>query len=328
MKKELISGMPKIELHVHLDGSVSLNTLQKLSGLSMDLVKEKAIAPLKCHNLKEYLESFSFPISLMQTKDNLELVAKSLIEQFKEDNVIYAEVRFCPLFHTMEGLTINEVIESVLKGLRSTKVKTNLILCIMRGSNYNDWMEIVKAYKHFKGKGVCAIDLAGDEGKYPIDDYVEVLSCAHEEKINLTIHAGEVLEDDEIKKAINCGTRRIGHGIKCINNKKAYNLIKNKNILLEICPTSNVQTNNVDNYINHPVDDFKNELKISINTDNRTVSNITLNKEYKKLQDKFHWTIKDLLKTNIESIDYCFISEKEKIELLKTYQNFIKKSLL
>lgn len=312
-----IKRMKKIELHLHLDGSVSPHLASKLSGLTILECKKRMQANLDNFDLGEYLTKFDFPISLMQTEKNLEIIALDLVKRLEKENIIYAEIRFAPSCHLKEGLTYDLVIESVLKGLRKNKkVKTNLILCMKRESSYDENLEIIELASKYLHKGVCAIDLAGDEKKYPLTKYVKLFKIANQKGIPFTIHAGEVTLKD-LKTAIKLGTKRIGHGVKCIDDKEIYNLIKEKNILLEICPTSNIQTKGFLKYSEHPIYDFyKNNINISISTDNMTVSNIKLEDEYMNILKTFPMSIDDLKKININSINYTFLTTKEKIELL------------
>ena len=253
MKEQLIK-LPKVELHLHLDGAVSLELASIITGLNQDELKNKMIAPDKCANLSEYLTKFDFPGSLMQTKKNLTLISKDLVDRLAKQNVIYAEIRFAPTFHTKGGLTYEEIIEAVLKGLKSNpNVKTNLILCMMRGFPKEDNLKTINIAKKYLNRGVCAIDLAGAEDKYPIDEYLNLFELAKQKGIPYTIHAGENGRANEVEKAINIGAKRIGHGIHSIESVEVLNLIKDKNILLEICPTSNVQTNSVNTYKEHPI---------------------------------------------------------------------------
>ena len=312
---EEIKKLKKIELHLHLDGSVSVSTLSKLSGISETELKKNMIAKDKCKNLSEYLTKFDLPIKYMQTKENLKIITKELVDYLEQQNVIYAEIRFAPMFHTKEGLTYEEVIEAVLDGLNSN-IQTNLILCMMRGFPIEENLKTIEVAHKYLNKGVCAIDLAGAEDKYPLDDYIELFEIAKEKNIPFTIHAGENGTYKEIEKAINIGASRIGHGIHAIESVETQKLIKEKNILLEICPTSNVQTNSIDIYKNHPLYHFyNNNLKISINTDNKTVSNITLTEEYIKLYETFNLNIEDFKIMNKYAIEKAFISKEEKEKL-------------
>ena len=320
---EQLIKMPKVELHLHLDGSVSTKLAVSLSKLSIEEVSKKMIAPLECENLSDYLTRFDFPISLMQTKENLTKIASDLVNRLESQNVIYAEIRFAPMFHTKEGLTYEEVIDSVLKGLKTnTNIKTNLILCMMRGFSKEENLKTIEAASWYLNKGVCALDLAGAEDKYPLDDYLDLFEIAKQKKIPYTIHAGENGSAKEVEKAINIGAKRIGHGIHAIEDETVLNLIKEKNILLEICPTSNYQTDAVVSYDTNPIEFFhRNNIKVSINTDNSTVSNISLTEEYIKLSKYYNFTLNDYKQININSINSSFLSKEEKIELINKLNN-------
>ncbi len=318
---EDIKNMPKIELHLHLDGSVNLDLASKLSNLPLETIKEKMVAKDKCQNLTEYLTKFDFPISLMQTKENLIKIAKTLIQDLENDNVIYAEIRFAPMQHTNKSLSLDEVILAILQGLKSPKVKTNLILCLMRNHDYETNLKVINLAEKYLNKGVCAIDLAGDEIKYDINNFQKLFKTAKEKHIPFTIHAGETSSSTAVITAINYGAKRIGHGIKVVNDKPVKELIRQKDILLEVCPTSNVQTNVIDTYSHHPILKlYKENIPISINTDNRTVSNITLTEEYIKLYKNFNFTLNDFKQMNIMAINHAFITKEEKEDLLKKIQ--------
>lgn len=316
----MFQKLKKIELHLHLDGSIRKETMEKILKRKID---EKEITVEKDNkDLTQYLEKFQLPISIMQSKENLKIISQDLIEQLREDNVIYAEVRFAPIFHTQKGLTLKEVVDSVLEGLKDKEIKTNLILCMMRGQKEEENRKIITLAKAYLNKGVCAIDLAGDEKKYPTNLYRELLKEAKQENIPFTIHAGEAGTTKDIEEAIALGATRIGHGIKTIEKKSLLEQIKEKNICLEICPTSNLQTNVVKNIENHPIKSLQQQgITISINTDNRTVSNTTLTKEYELLEQTFHYTKRDFIDFNKNSLIHSFLPEKEKENLLKIIIN-------
>ena len=306
----------KIDLHLHLDGSINKEYAEKL--LNKKLTDELTIKG-KCKNLKEYLDKFNLPISLLQTKENLEDFSYLLTKDLVNDNVIYAEIRFCPLFHTQKGLSEEEVIQSVLNGLKKNRqIKTNLILCMMRNLDYNQNVKIIELAYRFLKNGVVALDLAGDEEKYNNDKFVELFKLANKLNIPLTIHSGEVSVHNSILLAIKYGAKRIGHGINAIKDLKIIEEIKKNNITLEICPTSNVQTNAISKYENHPIKKlYECGVKITINTDNRTVSNITLSEEYNKLINDFNFTIQDFKLININAINSSFLDDNEKKQLLE-----------
>lgn len=319
MNIEDIKKIKKTQLHLHLDGSISLELANKLSKLDFEIIKEKMLAPDKCLSLTDYLTRFSFPISLMQTKENLELIAADLVNRLEEDNVIYAEIRFAPMFHKQQGLSYDDIVSSVLKGLQTNKnIKTNLILCLMRGASEEDNLDTLEVAKRHLNKGVCAIDLAGDEKTYPTNMYKHMFEKANEYGIPYTIHAGEAKDANEVEFAVNIGAKRIGHGIKSIESNDTLKLLKENDILLEVCPTSNIQTNAIDTYSNHPIRDLiNNGIKVCINTDNMTVSNITLSEEYYKLHSELNFEKNDFYICNKNAIEASFTNEEEKQKLLQ-----------
>lgn len=308
--------IPKVELHLHLDGSVRLETVCQLLNKNMEEVKSKMIAKETCSSLSEYLTAFELPLSILQTKENLKLVAKQLAEDLVKDGVVYAEIRFCPLLHTKEGLAVHEVVDAVLDGLSEVSLKTNLILCMMRNFEISENEKIIAFAKQYLNHGVVAVDLAGDEEAYPTSEFLSLFEKVKEEGIPFTIHAGEVVGQSSIESAILFGTKRLGHGIQVIESNICEKEVLEKNVLLEICPTSNVQTKAVSSYEKHPIKRlYELGFHISINTDNRTVSNITLTKEYELLNHYFHFTLKDFEKINMDAINFSFLNESEKQEI-------------
>lgn len=318
-----IQKLKKIELHLHLDGSVSVNTISKITKENIEDLENKMIANEKCQNLSEYLTKFDIPIDCMQTKENLILVAEELTKYLQSQNVIYAEIRFAPMFHTKKGLSYEEVVDSVLEGLnKNNKVKTNLILCMMRGMPKKENLKTIDIAYKYLNKGVCGIDLAGAEDKYSLSNYNDLFKIISEKNIPFTIHAGENGNYEEVDLAIKYGAKRIGHGIHAFESEQTQNKLKDKQILLEVCPTSNIQTNCIEEYKKHPIYSFyKSGINICINTDNKTISNITLNDEYIKLHNNFNFTIEDFIQMNINAINNSFLSEEEKQKLKEDLLN-------
>ena len=309
--------MKKVELHLHLDGSVRPTTISELLNISIEEARKLSSVSLKENSLKDYLEKFDIPLKIMQTKENLMRISKELALDLLKDNVIYAEIRFAPNKHLENGLTLDEVITSILKGLKEVPIKTNLILCMMRGDSYAKNLEIIKYAKKYLGKGVVGIDLAGNEALYPVNNYQELFAIARKEKIPFTIHAGEGDGALSVIKAINLGAKRIGHGVRAIESTEALNLLKEKDITLEVCPKSNLDTKMYNKLESHPIKKLLDKgVKVTINTDNRTVSNITLEETYKELKETFHFSKEDFINMNKRAIECAFISEKEKQELL------------
>lgn len=311
------NSIPKIELHVHLDGSIRPETLSRLSNISIEDAKKNYQAPSKCADLNDYLTRFDLPIKVMQTYDNIKLIAKELAEDLKSDNVIYAEIRFAPQQHLKENLTLDEVVQAAIEGLEMVDIKTKLILSMMRNDSIENNKKIIDLAKKYLGK-VGGIDLAGAEALYPTNNFKEVFEYAKELNVPFTIHAGEADGIASIKAALDFGAKRIGHGVRSIEDESIINRLKNEKILLEICPTSNIQTSIVDEYCKHPFYElYKKGIKLSINTDNRTVSNITLTKEYYNLGEAFNLTLEDFININNNTLDYTFTSDKEKEEIKK-----------
>ena len=309
--------MKKVELHLHLDGSVRPTTISELLNISIEEARKLSSVSLKENSLKDYLEKFDIPLKIMQTKENLMRISKELALDLLKDNVIYAEIRFAPNKHLENGLTLDEVITSILKGLKEVPIKTNLILCMMRGDSYAKNVEIIKYAKKYLGKGVVGIDLAGNEAAYPVNNYQELFAIARKENIPFTIHAGEGDGALSIINAINLGAKRIGHGVRAIESTEALNLLKEKDITLEVCPKSNLDTKMYNKLESHPIKKLLDKgVKVTINTDNRTVSNITLEETYKELKETFHFSKEDFINMNKRAIECAFISEKEKQELL------------
>lgn len=315
MTLEEIKKIPKVELHLHLDGSVNPNLLNEYTNSD---VTNEIIAPAHCLDLKDYLNRFSLPVSYLQNKTNLENACAKLISDLKKDNVIYAEVRFSPLKLMTDNLTLDDIIITIRDTFKKGNIPINLILCMMRNDSYNDNLKVIELAKKYLHDGVCAIDLAGDEANYPTSLFNDLFQIARKENIPFTIHAGEVNNYNSLLDAIKLLPSRIGHGICCSKHKDLLDTIKNNNILLELCPTSNVQTNAITSYDKHPIKMLaENNILISINTDNRTVSNITLTEEYYKLVSTFSFTKDDFYKWNLNAINYSFASISLKEELKK-----------
>ena len=320
--------MKKIELHVHLDGSIRPSTVCDILNLDLKYVKENMVVKSNNNDLAEYLSKFDLPIKVMQTKDNLKRISKELALDLKNDGIIYAEIRFAPQKHTLKGLNLDDVISSVLDGLKSVKeIKTNVILCMMRWDSFQKNKGVIEICKKYLGNGVVALDLAGDEKKYKTSDYKSLFEIAKKEKIPFTIHAGEADNYESVMDAISFGAKRIGHGINIIENNDVINeVIKNK-VTLEICPTSNVQTKAVESYEKHPIKKlYEKGVLLTINTDNNTVSNTTLSKEYELLEKHFNFTKEDFYKFNVNAVNASFISSKEKEDLINELKDDFEKN--
>lgn len=314
----LLKNLPKVELHLHLDGSVRESTASEILGVDVS----NKMQVNNCKSLSDYLSKFEIPLIVMQSKENLERISYELAVDLKKDNVIYAEIRFCPLLHTKNGLSLEEVVDSVLEGLKKVGIKTNLILCMMRNFEEDENKKIIYLAKKYLNKGVVGIDLAGDESKYKTQNYEHLLDLAKQNNIPFTIHAGEADDYNSVLSAIKFGAKRIGHGVKSVDSIETIQKIISENVTLEVCPTSNVDTCIVNVYKNHPIKKLYDlGVKITVNTDNNTVSNIDLTGEYEKLLLTFNFTEKDFLNFNMNAIDSAFLTNEEKEELKKIVIN-------
>ena len=287
--------MKKVELHVHLDGSVRVSTVSELLNLDVNYALDNMVVKDVNPDLASYLTKFDLPIKVMQTKENLKRIACELAQDLKLDDVIYAEVRFAPQKHVLKGLSLDEVVDAVLEGFKAVSgIKINVILCMMRG------------------------DLAGDEKNYKTKDYKALFDIANKENIPFTIHAGEADGAKSVLDAINFGAKRIGHGIRVLEDEAVLKKVIDNNVTLEVCPTSNVQTKAVSSYKEHPVKKlYDKNVLVTINTDNNTVSNVTLSKEYVMLRKYFNFTDADFLRFNINAVNASFITEEEKQRYVK-----------
>lgn len=313
-------NFPKVELHVHLDGSVRPNTVSDILNLDKNKIEKEMKVDNSCKDLNEYLTKFDLPLKILQTKENLIRVSEELAIDLKNDGVIYAEVRFAPILHTNNGLSCEEVIESVIEGISRVDIKINLIICLMRNVSDNDNYKVIKAGLKYINNRVVGFDLAGAEAIYKTSKFEELFKYINKYNIPYTIHAGEADGVSSIKSAIDFGAKRIGHGVRIMEDNSMIKYAKEHNITFEVCPTSNIDTKIFKEYKDHAIKKmYDNNLNITINTDNRTVSNITLTEEYEKLINTFNFNLEDLKIININAINVSFINDIEKEKLKQEY---------
>ena len=311
-----------IDLHLHLDGSLSNEDICYLARLNNINITNKDLNGIilkdDCQSLKEYLNCFELPLKLLQNKKSIEYAFYSLIRRLDYLKYLYAEIRFAPLLHTRDGLTISEVVESAVKGLnrglkKSRGLSANIILCMMRHASYEDNLETIKAAIKYKDKKVVAIDLAGDECLKPVTEFKDLLKFAKDNKLNITIHAGEATGSEEVTNAIKLGAKRIGHGVHYELNEENIKIVKENKIGFEICPTSNLQTKSIKSYKDNPIIEFlNNDILVSLNSDNMTVSNTNVYLEAAHIYKNFKLSKEQYLKLLNNAIEIAFIDEKEK----------------
>lgn len=300
-----------IDLHLHLDGSLTpayVISQAKKQGLDLPVWEEKELvkymtAPADCRDLNEYLEKFDLPCSVMQTEDALTEAVRDVCRQMEAQGMKYVEIRFAPQLHTKKGLTQRQVTEAAIKGLPQGKgLEAKLILCCMRmENNEKENMETIRMAEAYLGKGVAAADLAGAEAIFPTKSFEPVFRMAREAGVPFTIHAGEADGPKSIWTALKFGAKRIGHGVRCLEDETLVEYLREHRIPLEVCPTSNFQTKAVKG--EYPLKKMLEKgLCVTLNTDNTTVSGTTLEKEFEVARTRLGVTEEELeiLKANAE----------------------------
>jgi len=324
--EKVIQDMPKVILHLHLDGSLRPETVYKWlveqgGSVTLDEVKDKLMVDKDCRDLNQYLEKFALPVEVLQTEENIEQATFELFEDLAEQNVIYAEVRFAPSLHIKRGLSYSQIVEAAINGMEKAKqefaIDGNLILCCMRGKeNFKENFETLEVAKRYFGQGVCAVDLAGAEALFATGEFEEVFKKARALGLPFTIHAGEAAGTESIKKALDFGAIRIGHGVRCLEDSSVVEELVRKGVVLEVCPISNLQTKATGEP--HPIDKiFATGVKITINTDNNTVSNTSLVEEYRYVLENTDLTVEDIKMMNVIAAEAAFVLEDKKVELVE-----------
>ncbi|WP_375748325.1 adenosine deaminase [Vibrio sp. HN007] len=322
--------LPKIDLHCHLDGSVRPETivdLAKQQNISLptediEQIRDLMIAPETCPNLDEYLKRFELPISVMQTAEAIKRISFEVFEDAAKENVKYLEVRFGPLLHQQNGLSLDEIISSAVEGMQKAEslydIKGNFILCILRHMPKDRINEVIDTGAKYLENGVAAFDLAGGEVPGFCEEYIPYAKYAAKKGFHITIHAGEQGSGQNVFDAISMlGAERVGHGIHIKGHQQAYDLVKEKDVALETCPSSNVQTKAVDDLKSHPASKFlRDGVPITINTDNRTVSNTTMTDEVRKVIEEFELTEEEYFAIYQISAVSSFASDSVKQHLL------------
>jgi len=318
------SVLPKVELHLHLDCSLSYEVVSRIDpSVSKEIFLKDYVAPEKCINLADFLTRAPKGFALMQTKEELTWVVDDLFDQLQSDNVIYAEIRFAPLQHLDKGLTAFEVVAATeaatSAAIKRTGIEARLILCTLRHYTAIQSMETVKLVETFKDTTISGFDIAADEAGFPIDNHVAAFQYAKSKNIPCTAHAGEAKGSESVWETLEYfGPTRIGHGVRSYEDPKLVEHLVKERIHLEICPACNVQINLFDTYQDHPIDQlYRAGVSLSVNTDARTIVNIDLNREYARLAKEFGWTKANFLKCNKEALNAAFIPAALKAQLVE-----------
>ena len=343
ISEECIRSLPKVLLHDHLDGGLRPQTI-------IELGKDSGYTKLPTHDPGElahwfhrgarrgslplYLKGFAHTCGVMQTEEALERVAYEMIEDMYDDGVVYVETRFAPVFHTDKGLHRDEVVNAVLKGLERGKkdfgVEYGLIICAMRNMKLSQ--EIAELAVDFRERGVVGFDLAGEEGGFPPKKHVDAFHYIQRENFNITIHAGEAFGKESIWQAIQwCGAHRIGHATRLIEDmgldkRDPHKIVRmgylaqyvlDKRLPLEICLTSNVDTGAVKSLAEHPFSVlFKYNFRVTLNTDDRLMSDTTMTREFRIAHQVFKLTLEDLEKLTINAMKSAFLPYNRRIKVI------------
>ncbi|HWZ46391.1 MAG TPA: adenosine deaminase [Candidatus Saccharimonadales bacterium] len=317
-----IEPLPRIELHLHLDCSLSYKVVARINpAISEAQYRNTFVAPRKCSSLVEFLTHSPHGFRLMQSKAQLRLVVEDLFEQLAADGVIYAEIRFAPLLHLEQGLKPEEVVEAVDEAVKDcilrTGIEARLILCTLRHYTTAQSLETAELVSNFRGSRVVALDIAGDEAGYLLAPHKPAFDYAHEHGLYITAHAGEAAGPSSVWETLrDLCPMRIGHGIRSAEDPELLAVLRDKGIHLEVCPSSNVQTSVCGALRDHPVDQlYKAGVSLGINTDTRTITDTTLEREYRELSRAFGWGREQFLRCNQEALRAAFLPEGSKREL-------------
>ena len=339
----VIHSVPKALLHDHLDGglrpatAIELASEQHYSALPTADPGELAAwfhRGAQRGSLPLFLEGFVHTCGVMQTEEALERVAYEMLEDMRADGVVYVETRFAPIFHTAKGLHWDDVVTAVLKGLERGKrefgVEYGLIICAMRNMRLSE--EMAKLAVDFRDRGVVGFDLAGEEGGFPPKKHIDAFHYIQRANFNITIHAGEAFGKESIWQAIQwCGAHRIGHATRlvediAVDRQDPTTIVKigdlaqyvlDKRIPLEICLSSNLHTGAVDSLETHPFGlYYRNKFRVTLNTDDRLMSDATMTSEFAVAQEVFGLGLDDFEKITINSMKSAFIPYERRLRLI------------
>jgi len=318
-----MTSLPSVELHCHLDGSVRLSTLAELAheqGLSLPgPVEQLATVRPGSRSLVDYISAIDVALEVLQTPEALRRVAAELVTDWQTDGVVHGEVRFAPELHTRLGLRFPEIIDAVASGLRdasgATGVSTTLLLSCMRPSDPRvTWAVVEAAADH---EAVAGIDVAGPELGVPLLPHAAAFRSGKDAGLRITVHAGEADGPQRVWEAIEeLGAERIGHGVRSIQDSRLVERLARDRITLELCPTSNEQTGAVPSLDAHPVDRFRAaDVPVSISTDARTVSCVTLRDEFARLRSRFGWTAETWAETQRSALGAAFVATEQRARI-------------
>ncbi len=320
MTREELLNLPKIELHCHLDGSLSRDFVEKRLGRP---VREEELGVSDdCKSLAEYLEKFDLPGRCIMDEEGLEEAAYDVLRSMRQENVCYGEIRFAPLLSETDSMSCRQVIEATLRGLEKGKeefgIEYGLITCAMRHHSIEENRRMLKVARDYLGQGVCGADLAGAEAPFPMSGFMDLFSEVKAMGMPFTIHAGECGDPKNIIDSVAVGAARVGHGIAMRGHKDLIRSMADKKIGVEMCPISNLQTKAVETMEDYPIREFLDAgVLVTVNTDNRTVSNTTLVKELEFIQKQYGVRDEEVLLLMKNAVDAAFADDAVKERLYR-----------
>ncbi|HHV71487.1 MAG TPA: adenosine deaminase [Clostridia bacterium] len=330
MVSQLFVKLPKISLHNHLEGAIRPETffsIARQKGINLPADTLEDLLPYiqvtgEEQNLVDFLAKIDRVTDITQTEDVLARVVEEIVEDAAKQNIRYLELRGGPLVHVREGLRPEQVLEAILWGLKVGEqkygVKARFIVCALRSDAPEDNLNLAKIAAEYKKQGVVGFDLAGDEAGYPAKLHQQAFRLAKEKGLKITVHAGEAAGPESVRSAImDLGAERIGHGIRSIEDPSLIKLIIERDIALEVCPTSNVHTRAVSSLEKHPIKKlYELGVPIVIGDDDPQISNISLSGELKLLTERFGFSFRQVCDLQLQAVKYCFLPEEEKEDLL------------
>ena len=317
-----VLGMPKAELHLHLDGSVRIETALELARTrAVDApttavaMRDALVAPAVCTDQAELLRAFDLPIRLMQDAEALERIAAELVQAKAADGVQYVEIRWGPRLHLAGGLPLADGIAAVVRG--ATRAATaagltvRLICTALRSHDPADNVRLAEAAARFRGEGLTGFDLAGPEAAFP-DPLLHrrAFAAAREGGLGITVHAGEWGGAGQVRRALELEPARIAHGAPAIDDPELMALLRERDVSLDLCPTSNVQAAIVPSLAAHPLARLHRAgVSVTLSTDDTTVSDVTLSEEYERAVEQIGLTLPELWAIDRRALDVAFADE-------------------
>lgn len=327
----LMVEMPKCNIHTHLEGSVRPETFLELAdkqqvplSFAPERIREKLQVDGSEKTLVDYLDKIALNYPILKDSEALRRTAFEAAEDAHQDGVIYFELRAGPALHARPGLSIEEVVESILQGLREAEAKFGItvgfIVAGLRNHDPKTNQRLAELACRYMDQGVVGFDLAGDEAGFPAELHQKSFRVVREAGLPYTVHAGEASGAENVRYAVETlGATRIGHGVRSIESNAVMELLRERQVLLEVCPTSNVHTGAVSRIQAHPVKAlFEYNIPISINDDDPVTSRTRVSKELMLLHTIFEMPLDSLIRIQLDTLDHCFLQDKEVVARLKS----------